>query len=243
MLRVFRSGPAGSAVFSYVWLFQAADHGSSIAPWYSSSGRLGMTSDSKPALTTPKDLGCDPVPDVVAVSSAVSKGEASEPGLNSAERAYVLAARQTAFTLYEGKLVAHRSCGIAIAETFGLPTRSYQALRRGGITGEGACGAIRAGEQILGELLGDPAPTGSVTPALRAAVGWYQHAWRRRIMSTQPDIVCNNLVRPLGDFIGLVWVCFCINLVVDVVELIVEALVWFAPSGLRPPVIRISELP
>jgi hypothetical protein len=33
----------------------------------------------------------------------------------------------------------------ALAETFGLPGTSYQALRRGGLTGEGPCGAIAAG--------------------------------------------------------------------------------------------------
>ena len=200
-----------------------------------------MTSDSKPALTAPNDLQFDTLPDVV--SHADANVEVGEPGLTSDEQAYVIAARQTAFTLYEGKLVAHRSCGIAIAETFGLPTRSYQALRRGGITGEGACGAIRAGEQILGELLGDPAPTGNVTPALRAAVSWYQKAWRRRIMPLQPDIVCNNLVRPLGDFMGPERARFCTNLAADVAELTAEALVRFAPGGLRPPVIRILELP
>ncbi len=211
-----------------------------------------MTSDSKPALTVPTDLLFDTPPDAVPsaavpsaeVSSAeVSSAEPGDRGLTSGEQAYVIAARQTAFTLYEGKLVAHRSCGIAIAETFGVPSRSYQALRRGGITGEGACGAIRAGEQILGELLGDPDPTGSVTPALRAAVNWYQQAWRRRIMPTQPDIICNNLVRPLGDFMGPVRARYCTHLAADVAELTAEALVRFAPSDSRPPVIRILELP
>ncbi len=181
---------------------------------------------------------------VVALPAVVGTADlTSEADLTSDEQAYVTAARQIAFTLYEGKLVAHRSCGIAIAETFGLPTRSYQALRRGGITGDGACGAIRAGEQILGEVLGDPDPTGTVTPALRAAVSWYQQAWHRRLMPTQPDIICNNLVRPLGDFMGPVRTRYCTQLAADVAELTAEALVRFAPSGTRPPVIRISELP
>ena len=35
---------------------------------------------------------------------------------------YVARARTTAHTLYEGVRVAHRSCGIALAETFGLAT-------------------------------------------------------------------------------------------------------------------------
>ena len=117
--------------------------------------------------------------------------------LTDAESAYIAHARATAFTLYEGTRTPHRSCGIALAETFGLPTAAYQALRRGGITGEGACGAIRAGEQVLGELLGDPSPIGAVTPALRAAVTWYQATWRARrfaptVNAAAPDITCNT---------------------------------------------------
>jgi len=61
--------------------------------------------------------------------------------LSPDEQAYVATARTKAFTLYEGVQVAHRSCGIALAETFGVPSRPYQALRRGGITGKGECGA------------------------------------------------------------------------------------------------------
>src|SRR6185436_8182347 len=90
-------------------------------------------------------------------------------------------AREKAFVLYEGKRVAHRSCGIALAETWGLGTRPYQSLRRGGITGEGECGAIKAGELVLGELLGDPDPAGAVTPTLRSAIQWYQRAIRVRM--------------------------------------------------------------
>src|SRR3954470_14734807 len=126
--------------------------------------------------------------------------ESSERELTPDEVTYIAAARDKAFVLYEGVRTPHRSCGIALAETFGLPTPAYQALRRGGITGEGSCGAIRAGEQVLGELLGDPSPTGAVTPALRDAITWYQRAWRTRLVPGQPDIVCNHLVRPHGDF-------------------------------------------
>ena len=92
------------------------------------------------------------------------------------------AARDKAFVLYEGV----RTSRIAAAASRS-PRRSacrrrpYQALRRGGITGKGACGAIRAGEQVLGELLGDPDPTGVVTPALRAAITWFQDAWLARL--------------------------------------------------------------
>ena len=120
--------------------------------------------------------------------------------LDDDERAYIESARALADLLYEGKRVAHRSCGIALAETFGLATPAYQSLRRGGITGEGFCGAIRAGEQVLGEILGDPDPTGVVTPALRSAITWYQGAAGQIDRGGSPDFICNNLTRRFGDF-------------------------------------------
>jgi hypothetical protein len=160
--------------------------------------------------------------------------ESSERELTADEAAYIAAARDKAFVLYEGVRTPHRSCGIALAETFGLPTPAYQALRRGGITGEGSCGAIRAGEQVLGELLGDPDPTGAVTPTLRDAVVWYQRAWRTRLVPDQPDIVCNNLVRPHGEFTGPARKAFCTNLAAEVAALTAEALVRFAKT--RPAI-------
>ena len=162
-----------------------------------------------------------------------------ERELTPDEAAYVETARAKAFVLYEGARTPHRSCGIALAETFGLPTPAYQSLRRGGITGKGACGAIRAGEQVLGELLGDPSPTGAVTPALRDAVTWYQAAWQARLVPTQPDIVCDHLVRPHGDFLGPARKAFCTNLAADVAALTAEALCRFAPAA-RP---AITEIP
>lgn len=151
-------------------------------------------------------------------------------GLTADEAAYVAAARTRAFVLYEGVQVRHRSCGIALAETFGLPTPAYQALRRGGITGRGTCGALRAGEQVLGELLGDPEPTGAVTPRLRAAITWYQAAVERIERGGAADTVCDNLVRPLGDFTGPRRVAFCTALAAQVAALTAEALVRFAPD-------------
>jgi len=156
--------------------------------------------------------------------------EPSKRALTPDEAAYIAAAREKAFMLYEGVRTPHRSCGIALAETFGLATRPYQALRRGGITGEGDCGAIRAGEQVIGELLGDPDPTGQVTPALRAAVTWYQAAWKQRLMPAQPDIICNHLVRPHGDFAGPARKAFCTNLAADVAALTAEALCRFGTA-------------
>jgi hypothetical protein len=161
-----------------------------------------------------------------------------ERELTPDEAAYVEAARAKAFVLYEGVRTPHRSCGIALAETFGLPTPAYQALRRGGITGKGACGAIRAGEQVLGELLGDPSPTGAVTPALRDAVTWYQAAWQARLVPTPQAIICDDLVRPHGDFLGPARKAFCTNLAADVAALTAEALCRFAPA--RP---EITETP
>ncbi len=158
--------------------------------------------------------------------------------LTPEEQAYVAEARAKAFTLYEGVRVPHRSCGIAIAETFGVPSRPYQALRRGGITGKGSCGAIRAGEQVLGELLGDPDPVGAVTPALRSAVTWYQAAWLAQVGT--PDIVCDHLVRPHGDFAGPARQAFCTNLAADVAALTAEALCRFATE--RPAIARIEGL-
>jgi hypothetical protein len=165
--------------------------------------------------------------------------ESSERELTPDEASYVAAARDKAFILYEGVRTPHRSCGIAIAETFNLPTPAYQALRRGGITGEGACGAIRAGEQALGELLGDPDPTGQVTPALRAAVTWYQQAWKRGVMHGQPDINCNHLVRPHGEFAGAARKSYCTNVAADVAALTAEALCRF--SSVRPSITPVRE--
>lgn len=157
----------------------------------------------------------------------------AEPALDATDAAYVEAARACAHTLYEGVRTPHRSCGIAIAETFGLATAPYQALRRGGITGTGPCGAIRAGEHVLGELLGDPSPTGAVTPALRAAMIWYQAAAATIDRGGSPDIVCNNLVRALGEFTGPRRAAFCTSLAAQVAALTAEALCRFGTA--RPP--------
>ena len=165
--------------------------------------------------------------------------ESSERALMPDEAAYVAAARDKAFALYEGVRTPHRSCGIALAETFGLATRPYQALRRGGVTGKGTCGAIRAGEQVLGELLGDPDPIGGVTPALREAVTWYQEAWHDRIVPDEPDIICDHLVRRHGEFAGPARKAFCTNLAAEVAALTAEALCRF--SAIRPAIIPLED--
>jgi hypothetical protein len=156
--------------------------------------------------------------------------------LSDEERALIEAARHKAYVLYEGKQVAHRSCGIALAETFGLPSRAYQSLRRGGITGEGQCGAIKAGELILGELLGDPDPAGKVTDALRAATKWYQAAWQARVdRGGAPDIICNNLVRRFDDFMGPGRQAFCTSIAAEVAALTAEALLRHGITPTIPP--------
>ncbi|MEZ4365502.1 MAG: hypothetical protein R2939_04330 [Kofleriaceae bacterium] len=190
---------------------------------------------------TPAAVGPGPTSAATGVAPAPAAG-ATAP-LSPDGDAYVAAARATAFVLYEGVRTPHRSCGIAIAETFGLRGAPYQALRRGGITGAGACGAIRAGEQVLGELLGDPDPTGAVTQPLRAAVTWYQAAWAARLdTGGAPDIVCNTLTRPHGEFTGRARAAFCTRLAADVAALTAEALVRFAPAGARPPITPVAEL-
>jgi hypothetical protein len=133
--------------------------------------------------------------------------------------------RSKAFVLYEGTKTPHRSCGIALAEAFDRPSAAYQSLRRGGITGEGTCGAIVAGQLLLGELLGDPDPTGKVTPALRTAMQRYLarvHAELDR--GDSPTIVCNDMTAPHGDFTGPARHAFCTRVVAQVAQLVDETL-------------------
>lgn len=148
--------------------------------------------------------------------------------LTFAEKKVIAAARDKAHILYEGKRVPHRSCGIALAETFNLPPRPYQSLRRGGITGEGECGAIKAGELILGEYLGDPNPLGPVTPRLRAAAEAYRRAWKMRVDrgsgGESGSIVCNTLTAPFGDFGGAARQAFCTSIAASVAEVVAEVL-------------------
>ena len=168
-----------------------------------------------------------------------SEAEKETRELSASERSRIAAARRKAFVLYEGRRVPHRSCGIALAETFNLPTRPYQSLRRGGITGEGECGAIKAGELVLGELLGDPDPTGKVTPELRAAAAFYRRAWRERVDrgpgGEGGSIVCNVLTAPFGDFQGEARQSFCTHIAATVAEIVAEALVRFdVPFTITP---------
>lgn len=135
--------------------------------------------------------------------------------------AYVAACRATADRLYRGVETPHRSCGIALAETFGLASPSYQALRRGGLTGEGTCGAVQAGLLVLGELLGDPDPTGPPTEALRRAAVAYRTAIARKL-DHAPDTSCNTRTGRFADFRGADRAGYCTGLAATVAETVAE---------------------
>jgi hypothetical protein len=141
----------------------------------------------------------------------------------------VLAAREKCHILYDGIRTGHRSCGIAIAETFGVPTASYQALRRGGLTGEGPCGAIQAGRLVLGELLGDPDPTGPTTPTLVQAVARYDSGWPtldalEGDKKNRPTIICNHLTGRFPIFKSSERHALCTGIARDVATLVAEVL-------------------
>ncbi len=133
--------------------------------------------------------------------------------------------RSKALLLYAGERTAHRSCGIALAETFDRPTAAYQSLRRGGITGQGTCGAVVAGQLLLGEFLGDPDPTGKVTPQLRSAMQRYLERVEAELeRGSSPDLICNHMTAPHGDFMGEARHRFCTQVVAQVAQLVDETL-------------------
>jgi hypothetical protein len=135
------------------------------------------------------------------------------------------AIRTKALLLYAGERTPHRSCGIALAEAFDRPTAAYQSLRRGGITGRGTCGAVVAGQLLLGELLGDPDPTGPVTPALRGAMTRYLERVDAELdRGSSPTLICNDMTRPHGDFMGPARHQFCTAVVGQVAQLVDEIL-------------------
>jgi hypothetical protein len=133
--------------------------------------------------------------------------------------------RSKALVLYDGTRTPHRSCGIALAEAFDRPSAADQSLRRGGITGHGTCGAVVAGQLLLGEFLGDPDPTGKVTPALRSAMQQYQARVDAELERGQsPDLVCNHLTAPHGEFTGPDRHHFCTALVGQVAGFVDDVL-------------------
>jgi len=141
---------------------------------------------------------------------------------------FVKAAREKAHLLYEGRVVPHRSCGIALAETFGRPTAAYQSLRRGGILGQGECGAIVAGRLVLGEILGDPDPSGPISPALQAAMVRYEERWREHVdrgAAPGGDIVCNTLTGVFPIFRSPERHAFCTAIATGVATAVARVLV------------------
>lgn len=149
-----------------------------------------------------------------------------QDALTSVEHDLIQRARAKAHLLYEGKVTPHRSCGVCLAETFGVPWSAYQALRRGGITGEGTCGAIRAGEMILGELLGPDRPEDPVSEELKDAIRFYQSRWKeRQAAAGWTDTICNTLTAPFGDFKSPARAGFCTSMAADAAELVAETLV------------------
>jgi hypothetical protein len=133
--------------------------------------------------------------------------------------------RSKALVLYEGTTTPHRSCGIALAESFDRPSAAYQSLRRGGITGQGTCGAVVAGQLLLGEFLGDPDPTGKVTPQLRAAMLRYLDRVEHELdRGTSATLICNDMTAPHGEFLGEARHRFCTNVVAQVAQLVDETL-------------------
>lgn len=149
--------------------------------------------------------------------------------------------RSKAFVLYEGARTPHRSCGIALAEAFDRPTAAYQSLRRGGITGQGTCGAVVAGQLLLGEFLGDPDPTGKVTPALRAAMTRYlQRVADELPRGASPDLVCDHLTAPHGEFTGHARHEFCTGLVARVAQLVDDTLREHGVAH-RPTAVRLAD--
>ena len=149
--------------------------------------------------------------------------------MTDAER--IAAVREKVRVLYDGKQIAHRSCGIALAEAFNVPTRPYQSLRRGGITGTGQCGAVKGGEMILGEVFGDPDPGGAVTPALREAIRWYQAEVDRRMdKGRATSIICNELTGQFPSFQSEERHGFCTRLEMAVAEVLAETLLKFGAT-------------
>jgi hypothetical protein len=145
-------------------------------------------------------------------------------------------AQERCHLLYEGTEVEHRSCGIALAETFGRPTASYQALRRGGITGHGTCGAIQAGVLILGEVFGDPDPRGPTTDALKRAAARYLELWQQETgLGASESVICNDLTGRFEQFGSAQRHGFCTNLAAKVARCVARTIIEFGGQVDRLP--------
>jgi len=152
----------------------------------------------------------------------------------------VATVREKARILSDGKQVPRRSCGMAIAESFDRDPRPYQALRRGGITGVGHCGAIVAGGLVLGEVFGYPDAAAPVSIALRDAMTRYQAQVAKRLpRGPGGTVVCNDLVSPFPDFESDGRQLFC-TMLTSTVAGIVAGIILELGGKLEPTPIRES---
>jgi hypothetical protein len=140
--------------------------------------------------------------------------------------ALVAAVREKARLLYEGKQVPHRSCGMAIAEAFDRDPRPYHALRRGGVTGVGQCGAIVAGQLVLGEVFGYPDASAPTSIALRQAMTRFHEQVARKLpRGPGGTIVCNDIVSPFPDFSSDGRLLYCTVIASTVAEIVAEIII------------------
>ena len=80
---------------------------------------------------------------------------------------------------------------------------------------------------VIGELLGDPDPTGGVTPALKGAMVDFESKLRGRIDRGEApgaDLICNTLTGQFAEFRSPERAAFCTRLVTEVAGLVAEAL-------------------
>jgi hypothetical protein len=128
--------------------------------------------------------------------------------------------------LYDGKDVRHRSCGVAIAETLGHAPRPYVGLRKGGLTGEGTCGAIHAGVLLLGEVFGAEDPASPATPELVAAVQRYRELWQQRVdRGRATTVICNDLTGQFERFDSPERHAFCTAIAEQVAGCVAQTIV------------------
>jgi hypothetical protein len=157
--------------------------------------------------------------------------DAATRALSAEEREKIMAVRTLTDRLYRGKDEPRHSCTSALAVAFGLAPRPYQALRKGGLTGERMCGSMRGGDLILGELLGPDNGMGPVTEEWRAATIWYQEQIPKRFETGETGTyVCKTLTDPLGDFFGPRRKDYCVKLTAEIAALVMESVLRFAPD-------------
>lgn len=90
---------------------------------------------------------------------------------------------------------------------------------------------------MLGELLGDPSPTGPPTDALKVAAARYRAAIAAKI-DLAVDTACNARTARFPTFAGPARLGYCTSLAAIVAETVAEV-AWDAgaASGFAPPVI------